>query len=181
VVHLRCILAAALLLALLPVHGIQLRVHGTVLGLLDKQPESGVLVKVYRNGERQQVVTADANGNYSILLDNHAEYVLRFTKAGHVNKSYTIDTRGAVWENDKRIQDLEIDILLFEPVAELDLGWFDMPMGMARFNPMTGHVAWNAAYESRVRPEAERLTAEVLLRYEAIAQRRRSADGAQAY
>lgn len=180
-IRLRSILCTALFTALLPAYGIQLRVHGTVLRLLDKQPESGVLVKVYRNGERQQTVLADANGNYSILLDNHAEYVLRFTKPGHVNKSYTIDTRGAAWDNDRRTQDLEIDILLFEPVADLDLGWFDMPMGMARFNPMTGHVAWSAEYESKVRPEAERLTAELLLRYEAIAQRMRSTVGTQAY
>lgn len=177
----RTIICAFVFAIMAPVHGIQLRVQGAVLGLFDQQPVADVSVKIYRNGERLDVVRTTTNGRYSILLDNHAEYVLRFTKAGKVGKCYTIDTRGAAWENDKRVQDLEIDILLFEPVAELDLGWFDMPMGMARFNPMTGHVAWNAAYESRVRPEAERLTAEVLLRYEAIAQRRRSTDGAQAY
>jgi len=171
----RTIICAFALTILAPVYGIQLRVQGAVLGLLDQKPVADVSVKIYRNGERLDVVKTAANGRYSILLDNHAEYVLRFTKAGKVGKCYTIDTRGAAWENDKRVQDLEIDILLFDPVPELDFGWFDMPMGMARFNPMTGHVAWSADYERRIRPEAERLTAEVALRYEAVAQRRQEA------
>jgi hypothetical protein len=170
--HPRTLICAIALVLLAPAYGIQLRVHGAVLGLMDNTPIAGVAVKVYRNGQQLPAVRTVANGRYSILLDNNAEYVLRFTKAGMVGKSYTIDTRGAAWENDKRIQDLEIDIVLFEPVADLDLGWFDMPMGMARFNPMTGHVAWSADYERRIRPEAERLTAEVALRYEALAQRR---------
>jgi len=171
----RTIICAFALALLAPAYGIQLRIHGAVVGLVDKRPISEVSVKVYRNGERLNVVRTGANGRYSIVLDNNAEYVLRFTKAGKVGKCYTIDTRGAAWENDKRIQDLEIDILLFDPVPDLDLGWFDMPMGMARFNPMTGHVAWSADYERRIRPEAERLTAEVALRYEAVAQRRQEA------
>jgi hypothetical protein len=177
----RTIICAFALAILMPVYGIQLRVQGAVLGLLDQKPVADVSVKIYRNGERLYVAKTAANGRYSILLDNHAEYVLRFTKAGKVGKCYTIDTRGGAWENDKRIQDLEIDILLFDPVPDLDLGWFDMPMGMARFNPMTGHVAWSADYERRIRPEAERLTAEVAQRYEAIAQRRRSATATEAY
>lgn len=168
----RTLVCAFALALLAPAYGIQLRVQGAVVGLVDQKPIGEVSVKVYRNGERLDVVRTGANGRYSIVLDNHAEYVLRFTKAGKVGKCYTIDTRGAAWENDKRIQELEIDIVLFEPVADLDLGWFDMPMGMARFNPMTGHVAWSADYERRIRPEAERLMAEVALRYEAIAQRR---------
>jgi hypothetical protein len=179
--HPRTLICAFALAMLAPAYGIQLRVHGVVLGLFDNSPIAEVAVKVYRNGEQLPVVRTVSNGRYALLLDNNAEYVLRFTKAGKVSKSYTIDTRGAAWENDKRIQDLEIDIVLFEPVAGLDLGWFDMPMGMARFNPMTGHVAWSADYERRIRPEAERLTAEVALRYEATAQRRRATDGSEAY
>jgi hypothetical protein len=177
----RIIICAVALVMLAPAHAIQLRVHGAVLGLVDGAPIAEVSVKLYRNGELHQVVRTAANGRYGILLDNNSEYVLRFTKAGKVCKSYTIDTRGAAWENDKRVQDLEIDIILFDAVADLDLGWFDMPMGMARFNPMTGHVAWSADYERRIRPEAERLTAEVALRFEATAQRRRAPQDTEAY
>ena len=43
-------------------------------------------------------------------------------------------------------------------------GSFDMPMGLARFTPMTGYLSWNKEYEARIQPEAARLTAEALLR-----------------
>lgn len=166
---------------MLPVHGKQLRVYGKITGLFDQALVADVSIKIYRNGERLDVLKVGANGRYSIVLDNHSEYVLRFTKAGQVSKCFTVDTRGAVWENDKRIQDLEIDIVLFEPVAGLDLSLFDMPMGMARFSPMTGHVAWNADYERQIRPEADRLVAELSLRSEALAQRRRTDGGTGQY
>ena len=39
-----------------------------------------------------------------------------------------------------------------------------MPMGLARFTPMTGYLSWNKEYEARIQPEAARLTAEALLR-----------------
>jgi hypothetical protein len=151
--------------------GIQLRLHGTVVEFGGQRPLADVEVKVFRNGERQHTVRTGANGRYSLVLDNHAEYVIRFSRQGRVSKCYAVDTRGAVWEGDKRVQDLEIEIVLFQPVPELDLGWFDMPMGMARFNPMTGHVAWSADYERRIRPEVDRLMAEIALRQEAVADR----------
>ena len=172
---LRALSSALLLLVLLPVHGKQLRVYGKVTGLFDKEVVADVAIKIYRNGERLPLVTTGSNGRYSILLDNHSEYVLRFTKAGQVSKCFAIDTNGAAWENAKGTQDLEIDIVLFETMPDLDLGWFDMPMGVARFNPMTGHVAWNADYERRVRPEIDRLMAEVAMRRDVHAQRRNSA------
>jgi len=46
----------------------------------------------------------------------------------------------------------------------LDLTFFDMPMGLARFTPMTGLLSWNRAYEERIQPEAARLCAEARLR-----------------
>lgn len=172
---LRALSCALLFLALLPVHGKQLRVFGKVSGLFDQQVMADVSIKVYRNGERLPVQTTGANGRYSIVLDNHSQYVLRFTKPGQVSKCFTVDTNGAVWENDNAIQDLEIDIVLFETMPDLDLGWFDMPMGVARFNPMTGHVAWNAEHERRVRPTFDRLMAEVAMRRDVHALRRNSA------
>lgn len=171
----RALSCGLLFLALLPVHGKQLRVFGKVSGLFDQQVMADVSIKIYRNGELLPVQTTGANGRYSVVLDNHSQYVLRFTKPGQISKCFTVDTNGAVWENDKVIQDLEIDIVLFETMPDLDLGWFDMPMGVGRFNPMTGHVAWNAEHERRVRPVFDRLMAEVAIRREILAQRRNSA------
>ena len=138
----------------------QLRVHGRVFHHDSSRPLGQVQVKVYRNGERLPSIHTSENGSYSLLLDDRAEYVLRFTHPGMVSKCFTVDTQGAVWENDRKVVDLEVEIRLFEPVEGMDMGWFDMPLGMARFTPMTGHLAWNADYEQRVRPMVDKLMAE---------------------
>lgn len=138
----------------------QLRVHGRVFHHDSSRPMGQVQVKVYRNGERLPSTYTSENGNYALLLDERADYVLRFTHPGMVSKCFTVDAKGPAWENDRKVVDLEVEIRLFEPVEGLDLSWFDMPMGMARFTPMTGHLAWNADYEERVRPMVDKLMAE---------------------
>lgn len=156
-----------------PAFAMRLRVQGAVLDLDDGRPLGGVEVKVYRDGVRQPSVRTGANGRYSVVLDRGGEYALRFSLPGHVSKCFAVDTRGAAWEGDRRVKLLEVDMILFEPLDGLDLGFFDMPMGIARFDPMTGNVIWNADHERRIRPVAERLTAELVRRRQmALAQRR---------
>ncbi|HRH39778.1 MAG TPA: hypothetical protein PK760_15615, partial [Flavobacteriales bacterium] len=107
--------------------------------------------------------------HYNVTLDNNAEYVIRFSMPGRVTKCYSVDTHGPAWEKDGSTNDVEVEMTLFEKVEGLDLGFFDMPMGKARFTPMTGFLAWNAEYEAHVKPEADRLFAEVATRRERLA------------
>ena len=104
-----------------------------------------------------------------MLLENNAEYVIRFSQPGRVTKCYAVDTHGAAWEGDGRVVDLAIEMTLFEVVPGLDLSFFDLPMGMARFTPMTGFLSWNDTYAQRVRPEVDRLMAEVVQRRQTLA------------
>jgi hypothetical protein len=53
---------------------------------------------------------------------------------------------------------------LFETVEGVDLSFFDMPMGLAHFSPTTGYLSWDKDYEERIRPEVDRLMAEVSAR-----------------
>ena len=148
----------------MPVQAVQLRVHGTVTDHSTRLPLAKALVRVYRNGVRVQAFETGANGSYSVLLDNNAENVIRFSSPGRVTKCFSVDTNGPEWEGDARVNGLVVEMTLFEPVEGVDLAYFDLPMGMARFTPMTGMVSWNAEYEERVRPVVDRLMAEVALR-----------------
>jgi hypothetical protein len=147
----------------------QLRVHGTVTDLFGQGPLKEVLVRVYKNGEKQHVFHTNATGRYSVRLDNNANYVLRFSLPGHVTKCFTVDTHGPSWEGDSKVVDLEVEMALFEQMPGLDLTFFDMPMGIARFTPMTGVLSWNDGYGTRIRPEVDRLMAEVRIRREEFA------------
>lgn len=155
---------ATFLLALIASIGLQaahLRVHGTVTDLGSRLPLEQALVRVYKNGVKQTAFNTGSGGRYAVVLENNAHYVIRFSLPGRVTKCFAVDTHGPAWENDGRTVDLEVEMTLFENLPELDLSFFDLPMGIARFTPMTGHVAWNAEYEGRIRPEADRLMAEV--------------------
>jgi len=165
----RSLLLSLLLVVAMPSNAFHLRVSGMVSDMCSGAPLEAVWVNVFKNGKAQHRLRSDATGRYSVRLDNNAEYVIRFVLPGRVGKCYALDTRGGAWEGDRRTADLEVDVTLFEPVEGVDLELFDLPMGIARFNPMTGHVAWKADYERRVRPEAERLMDEVAQRLEALA------------
>lgn len=145
------------------------RVYGTVTGHESRTPLEGALVRVYKDGVKQLAFTTGAGGRYSVVLENNAHYIIRFSQQGRVTKCYAVNTIGPEWEGDERITDVEVEMTLFERVAGLDLAFFDLPMGIARFTPMTGVIAWNKEYELRIQPEAERLMAEVALRRSTLA------------
>ena len=165
----RSILLALFVTTGVPMWAAQLRVRGTVTEHGDRIPMSGVLVRIYKDGIKQHVFTTDNSGRYNVKLDNNANYVIRFSGEGLVTKSFAIDTHGPEWEDDSTVKDLEVEMTMFEKVPGLDLSFFDLPMGMAKFTPMTGMIAWNATYEERVRPEVDRLMAEIAMRREQVA------------
>jgi hypothetical protein len=165
----RSLLTLLFLGLLLHAQAVQLRVFGPVTDLETRVPLSDVLVRVYKDGVKQKVFTTGGNGHYSVLLDNGASYVLRFSQPGRVTKCYAIDTHGPAWEGDNRVVDLSIEMTLFPTVSGLDLTFFDLPMGVARFTPMTGYLSWNDTYALDIREEVDRLMAEVALRRQALA------------
>lgn len=136
-----------------PVLAVRLRVTGVVTEHAGRNPMSDVFVRVYRNGVVQQSMHTGNGGRYAFLLENHAQYVIRFSAPGMVTKCFSIDTRGAEWEGDSKVKDVEVEMTMIERVQGIDLSFFDMPMGMARFEPMTGFLVWNQSYEEFVRPK----------------------------
>ncbi len=162
-------LFAALLLVTPIANAAHLRVHGIVSDVDTREPLTEVLVRVYKDGVKQAAFTTGANGHYNVALENGAHYVIRFTLPGRVTKCFAVDTHGPSWADDASTEDVEVEMTLFERVDGLDLGFFDMPMGIARFTPMTGYLAWNSEYEARVQPEVARLMAEVHERRERLA------------
>lgn len=165
----RTLLFAALLFVAPIANAAHLRVHGIVTDATFREPLADVLVRVYKDGVKLQAFNTGANGHYNLTLENGGHFVIRFSLPGRVTKCYAVDTRGPSWENDASMSDVEVEMTLFERVDGVDLSLFDMPMGMARFTPLTGYLAWNAEYEARVKPEADRLQAEVVARRERLA------------
>jgi hypothetical protein len=49
---------------------------------------------------------------------------------------------------------------LFERVEGIDLSFFDLPMGMASFEPATGLVSWDLDYDKRIREQVQSIMSE---------------------
>ena len=161
---LRHLFLAALLGLAASSSAVHLRVHGIVTDHTTREPLSGVLVRVYKDGAKIEAMPTGDLGHWSVPMENNAEYVVRFSMPGRVTKCFAIDTHGGEWEGDNKEVDLVIEMTLFERVEGLDLTFFDLPMGMGHFDPLNGFLTWNQEYEQNIRPEVDRLMAEVALR-----------------
>lgn len=143
----------------LPSSAVELRLRGEVTDHVSRAPLGEVLVRVYRDGVKEKAFTTGPGGRYTVTLQRGGSYVIRFSLPGHVTKCYAVDTHGPVWEGDNREVSVDVEMTLFEQVPGMDLSFFDMPMGLARFTATTGQLSWDKAYEERIRPEVERLMA----------------------
>ena len=147
----------------------ELRVHGVVTEYLSGSVITNALVRVYKDGVKQNAEETGILGLYAVKLDNNARYVIRFSAPGHQTKCFSVDTHGLAWEGDNKTKDLFVEMTLFERISDMDLNYFDLPMGMARFQPATGLVTWDEEYDSRIRAEVQAIMGEYERRMTATA------------
>lgn len=138
-------------------HAYNLRVHGVVTEYLTGELVTDALVRVYKDGVKQQAEETGLLGRYGFTLDNNAKYVIRFSAPGHQTKCFTIDTHGLEWEGENKTKDLFVEMTMFTKLSAMDLSFFDLPMGQASFEPATGLVSWDTEYDQRIRPEVQSL------------------------
>ncbi|MCB0792809.1 MAG: carboxypeptidase regulatory-like domain-containing protein [Flavobacteriales bacterium] len=140
-----------------PALAAHLRVTGIVTSKITAAPVPDALVRIYKDGVKQHILHTGPNGRYDVVLDNNADYVIRFSLPGQVTKCFSVDTHGPAWEGDNTIKEVFVEMTLFDVMPDMDLSFFDLPMGMARFDPMTGYLTWDEEYDERIRPEVQRL------------------------
>lgn len=134
-----------------------LRVHGIVTEYLSGDLMTDALVRVYKDGVKQQAEETGLLGRYSFTLDNNAKYVIRFSAPGHQTKCFTIDTHGLEWDGESKTKELFVEMTMFTRLSDMDLSFFDLPMGQATFEPATGLVSWDTDYDLRIRSEVQSL------------------------
>jgi hypothetical protein len=143
----------------------RLRLKGLVTEHGSQQPMASARVRIYKDGSLQRVQRTNMTGKYTHLLENGGSYVIRVDAPGYQGKCITIDTHGMEWEGDRRVSELEVEMRLPARRAEIDLSYFDLPMGMAFFEPATGLTRWSMTYERTVMLKARELMANYDRRY----------------
>jgi hypothetical protein len=134
-----------------------LKIHGVVTEYLTGQPMTDAVVRVYKDGVKESNEETGAFGLYGHTLKNNALYVIRFSAPGFQTKCFTIDTHGLEWEGAHKVKELFVEMTLFRRISDMDLSFFDLPMGQAHFEPATGLVNWDTEYDLRIREEVQGL------------------------
>ncbi|MBK9759250.1 MAG: hypothetical protein IPO90_04555 [Flavobacteriales bacterium] len=146
-----------------------LKVHGVVTDYLTGELVTNGLVRVYKDGVKEHAEQTGLLGQYAYTLGNNALYVLRFSAPGCQTKCFTIDTHGLAWEGENKVKDLFVEMTLFQRISDMDLSFFDLPMGQARFEPATGFISWDTDYDLRIRNEVQSIMSEYQRRMTAVA------------
>lgn len=167
-VYFRLILGLAML-ASLRTQAYNLKVHGVVTDFLTGDLITNGLVRVYKDGVKLHAEETGVLGRYAYTLGNNALYVLRFSAPGCQTKCFTIDTHGLEWEGENKVKDLFVEMTLFQRISDMDLSFFDLPMGQARFEPATGLVSWDTDYDLRIREQVQGIMSEYQRRMTAVA------------
>ncbi len=135
----------------------RLRLNGLVTDHETLQPVPSARVRIYKDGVIQRVRSTNPFGKYSITLENQSSYVIRVDAPGHQGKCITIDTRGLEWDGDARQSNLEVEMRLPAFRDGMDLSYFDLPLGIAYFEPATGLTCWSVKYERSVTADVDEL------------------------
>lgn len=158
-----------LLCASSSVAAFQLNVNGVVTEYLTGAVITNASVRIYKDGVKVAEEVTGSFGHYAVTLDNNAKYILRFTAAGHQTKCFSVDTHGIEWQDQRGTKEVFVEMTLFSKLPDMDLSFFDLPMGMARFEPLTGLLSWDQEYDARIRSEVQSIMADYERRMTATA------------
>jgi len=151
----KALFSAMLVLLATTVSAFHLKVQGVVTDHLTREPLEGVLVRIYKDGKKISAETTGPGGRYYAVLENHHEYVVRFSGNGLATKSFTVATQGLEWQGEDGQKTLTVEMTMVEQLNGVDLSVFDLPMGRARFEPATGLTTWDTEYDRSIRGQVE--------------------------
>jgi hypothetical protein len=151
------------LLAAPSAHASCLKIEGLVMDHTTGDPVDGALARLYKNGVKVDAEMTTGRGRFIFQLDNNAQYIIRVGMEGRVTKCFQVLTYGPEWEGANMVCELEVEVSLVERIPGMDLSFFDMPLGLAKFEPLTGSIVWNRAYEQGIVPK----WTSVMLEYQA--------------
>lgn len=125
----------------------------------------GSRVVVYRDGEKQRVITDDLN---KIALDlelDHA-YLLSFEKEGFVTKKLSFDTHAPAEAAVNGFTPFEFVVSLFKQYEGINTVVFNQPVGMIRYDAALDDFDYDTDYTKSIQSALEAAQEEVVRKQE---------------
>jgi hypothetical protein len=133
-----------------------------------KKRLEGATIIVKRNGATWKTVTVPTNGKVEISLLPDANYLIEFSKPGHVTKKIGVTLKDNIPAEDSKYGFGEsFEISLFEEMDDLDVSILNKPIAKYKFDPATAYMAFDPDYTKTIQKELERLKKELAERLKA--------------
>lgn len=180
--------AALSVLALAGALGVSAQGTFTVRGRVkvERGSDDGCKVVVYRDGEKQRVLTQDLN-RISLDLDIGHTYLLSFEKEGFVTKKLSFDTHAPAEAAANGFTPFDFVVALFKQYDGINTVVFNQPVGMIRYDATLDDFDYDTDYTKSIQSalaaaqeEVARKQEEEKAREEAAAKEKADQDKAKA-
>jgi hypothetical protein len=121
---------------------------------------AGARVVVYKNGEKERVITTGLN-KLGMDLDLNASYVLSFEKDGFVSKKLSFNTRVPAEAGATAFTPFDYAVSLFKQYDDLNMVVFNQPVGIIRYEPSMGDFDYDTDYTKSIQAQLQQALAAV--------------------
>ncbi|MFN7014155.1 MAG: hypothetical protein ACK4ON_07795, partial [Bacteroidia bacterium] len=122
----------------------------------------GAIVTVIKNGVQVQQLTTSGNGKFDVVLDANADYIITFTKGGHITKRLSFSTRGVPPERAKEgFAGLDVgEIGIFEDLPGSTItSILQQPVGKFSYVSSEGDFNYDEAYTRSIQNQLAQIKA----------------------
>ncbi len=131
---------------------------------------NGARVVVYKNGQKERVLTADLS-KFSLDLELNENYILSFEKQGSVSKKLSFNTRVPPEAAVRTFTPFDFSVSLFKQYDDLNMVVFNQPVGSIRYEPALSDFDYDMDYTKSIQAKLQEAMEQVERRQKEDAQR----------
>jgi hypothetical protein len=122
---------------------------------------AGATITIKRNGSVWKTISPPENGKFEVSLLPDADYMLEFSKPGHVTKKIQVSSKGVPPEDAKYGLEFPLELNLFEKIEGLDVSILNQPIAKVKYDAAIGYPDFDKEYTKSIKNELERLKKEL--------------------
>lgn len=135
--------------------------HIVLSGVVTRHPSGeamrGVQVRIVKDSVERETVVTGLNGRYELYLERGYDYQVWFHREDLVTKYVRIDAREIPLKPDVPFFEMDVQMTMFPWIPDVDLSFFQQPVGMAEYKHTVRNLNWNVEYTQQRNAEMVRV------------------------
>lgn len=131
-----------------------------VTGKVEKNSKKldGAIVTLYQGSSMVKQVTTPANGKFDFVLNPNSDYTITVTKAGHITKRFSFNTRNVPEERGKAgFAGFDMTVSIFDALKGVDYSILNQPLAKINYDPSEEDFNYDKAYTQSMQDALRRL------------------------